>query len=260
MTARTVLITGASGSLGVKLRTGLRKAPSWTVRAVDRSPRGDPDVLAADLESPDPRWLSQLDGVDAVVHLAGASSVAADWDALTGSNVDAVLNLYIAAAARGVTRIVLASSVWAAADRRRDTGAITEGPPAPGGQPYAASKLFAERVALAFHRSHGLSTIILRLGACRPGANPPLPPFDPWEDGIWLSNEDFVHGVLQALETTRTDFGVFHLISQVEHSRWDITAAREMLGYAPTGVWRAASDVTQPMRPWRVLTRSLRGR
>jgi uncharacterized protein (TIGR01777 family) len=72
-TPKTILITGASGLVGQPLCAAL-KASGHSVRTLSRGDRGDHhwDVAAGQL---DPR---ALDGVDAVIHLAG-ESVAQSW-------------------------------------------------------------------------------------------------------------------------------------------------------------------------------------
>ncbi len=48
--AQTVLITGAAGNLGAKLRRHLEGR--YRLRLLDRDPRGDPDIVPADLARP----------------------------------------------------------------------------------------------------------------------------------------------------------------------------------------------------------------
>ena len=64
-----VAITGASGLVGSALCAFLSTGGHRVIRLV-RHPAGDPDERRWDPDRPDPRL---LDGVDAVVHLAGAS-------------------------------------------------------------------------------------------------------------------------------------------------------------------------------------------
>ena len=72
-TPKTILITGASGLVGESLCVTLKKR-GHSVRTLSRSDQGDHqwDVAAGQLDS------RALDGVDAVIHLAG-ESVAQRW-------------------------------------------------------------------------------------------------------------------------------------------------------------------------------------
>src|SRR5262249_50311329 len=78
MTAhRTVLITGAAGNLGGKLRRHLEGR--YALRLLDRDPSGDPDVFAADLSQWDDRWVQHFAGADTVVHLAADPTAHQSW-------------------------------------------------------------------------------------------------------------------------------------------------------------------------------------
>src|SRR5207248_1008326 len=69
---RTVMITGACGNIGRKLRT------AWTdvydlVLIDEVAGEDDPDVIEADLAVLDDDWITHFHGVDTVVHLAANS-------------------------------------------------------------------------------------------------------------------------------------------------------------------------------------------
>src|SRR5262245_1539206 len=104
----TVLITGAAGNLGSKLRRHLEGRHDLRLLALE--PRGDPAILRADLARWEPRWVEQFRGVHAVVHLAADPTAHQTWPNLIGPNVDAVVNVFQAAVQTGVRRIVYASS------------------------------------------------------------------------------------------------------------------------------------------------------
>ncbi len=108
---RSVLITGAAGNIGTKLRsyfTGL----GWTLRLIDTDGLGDPALQVADLAKWDQAWVGQFAGVDAVIHLAGHPSPQASWASVQRLNIDLTANVYEAAAKNGVPRVVFASSNW----------------------------------------------------------------------------------------------------------------------------------------------------
>ena len=65
---KTVLITGAAGNLGDKLRRHLEGRHS--LRLLDIDARGDASILRADLSRWDENWASHFRGADCVVHLA----------------------------------------------------------------------------------------------------------------------------------------------------------------------------------------------
>jgi NAD+ dependent glucose-6-phosphate dehydrogenase len=227
----TVVITGAAGNIGGKLRAHLRARGEYITRLVDVEARGDAEIFGADLANYDERWSAIFAGADAVVHLAANGDPAASWDKLLGPNIDASLNIYLAAARHGVKRVVLASSVWAVASRFDDKEPILAGEPSPGSNPYGATKLFAERIGKTFARVHGISTVALRLGHCRPGANEPGPASSALEDAYWISNGDICNGLECAIRADVRGFSVVNLISANPGSRWSLAEARDLLGY-----------------------------
>src|SRR5438132_105504 len=105
---QTVLITGAAGNLGAKLRRHLEGR--YDLRLVDRDPHGDPAIHLADLSRWDDAWPRLFAGVDTVVHLAADPTAAAAWSDLIAPNVDASIHTYEAAARQRVRRFVYASS------------------------------------------------------------------------------------------------------------------------------------------------------
>jgi nucleoside-diphosphate-sugar epimerase len=257
----SVVITGAGGNVGAKLRAHLVALGGYDLRLLDIDPRGDREILKADLSALDPAWSDRFEGADAVVHLAANGDAAATWDDLIAPNVDAVLNVYLAAARRQVPRVVFASSVWAMAGRPQDGALLTAGDPDPGVNAYGASKLFGERTARAFWRSHGITTVILRLGGCRPGDNPPDFADDPWGEQCWISNRDICRGLELALSAETHGIAVANLTSANSGSRWTLDEARAVLGYEPQDHGPVPSKPTgrQIVRP-RTLSAKLRRR
>src|SRR5262245_62890693 len=108
MDVKTVLITGAAGNLGAKLRRDLEGR--YDLRLLDLDPRGDAGIVRADLSRWESTWVERCRGADAVVHLAADPTAHQTWPKLVGPNVDAVVNVFLAAVQGGVRRVVYASS------------------------------------------------------------------------------------------------------------------------------------------------------
>src|SRR5262244_4020197 len=133
MQAKTVLITGAAGNLGSKLRRHL--GGRFDLRLLDVDPRGDIAIVRADLSQWDAAWVDLFRGVDVVVHLAADATAQQTWPKLIGPNIDAVVNVLEAAAQQGVRRVVYASSNHVMGGYKDDPEApllTTETPPRPG--------------------------------------------------------------------------------------------------------------------------------
>src|SRR5579872_3514989 len=153
---QTVLITGAAGNLGGKLRRHLQGR--YSLRLLDRQPC-DAAIQTADLSRWDWSWVQQFAGVDTVFHFAADPAADVSWANLIGPNLDAMIHVYEAAAQNGVKRFVFASSnhVMGGYKDVPDIAITPELPPLPGthyvsgglrrdSTPYGAGKLFAERL------------------------------------------------------------------------------------------------------------------
>jgi nucleoside-diphosphate-sugar epimerase len=232
----TVLITGACGNLGRKLREAWRGV--YDLIPLDRvADPHDPEVIAADLAVFDPDWVDLFDEADAVVHLAANPSEFATWADLEGPNLDALFHVFQAAALAGVERIVFASSNHAMGDYRFDgsAGPITvDLPPKPDG-PYGGTKLIGERFGLSLSRFFDITCVAVRIGWVQRGENRPDTLPDDWSRSIWLSNADFVRLMTQAVEADLGDrrFLVVNGVSANRGTRWDLSSATQWLGYHP---------------------------
>ena len=232
---RTVLITGASGNIGRKLRAAWEDR--YDLVLVDReAAEDDPDVVVADLSSVDDEWMGLFQGVDTVVHLAGNPSEHATWEELVGPNVDGVANVFQAAALAGVERIVFASSNHAMGGYK-DLGDIpitVALAPRPGNA-YGAAKLMGERLGIALSGVFDLTFVALRIGWVQPGANRPETLPDDWGKGMWLSNADLVRLFDRAVEADLGDRNavVVNGMSKNHGSRWDLADSFDAIGYGP---------------------------
>jgi dihydroflavonol-4-reductase len=166
---KTAFVTGATGFLGVNLAAVLREA-GWRVVAIHR-----PASLLSDLRSlgvelvpgaiDDPASLERgmPEGVDAVFHVAGNTSVWSRNDAVqTRDNVEGTRNVAAAARSRGARLMVHTSSV--VVHGLGDFRATEETPLAEDcWVNYFRTKRLAEREVEAA-AARGLHTVILRPG------------------------------------------------------------------------------------------------
>lgn len=248
-TPQLVLITGATGNLGGKLRPHL--AGRYELRLLDRIARGDGEVIVADLGTWDPAWVKRFQGVDAVVHLAADPVAYRNWPELIAPNLDALANVFLAAAQSGVKRLVYASSnhVMGGYQHQLDAGAITTDlPPRPGTQyfadgqdrdstPYAAMKLCGEQLGKSLANAYGISVIAVRIGWMWKGDNRPLElPAErgEWFRQMWLSNRDFCQLMECCLTASlATRYAVINGMSLNTGMRWSLESARSIVGYEP---------------------------
>ena len=98
------------------------------------------------------------------------------------------------------------------------------------------SKLFCERTGEYFSRYHRLSVICLRIGWTqwthdnRPG---PHMAMGRWGQEMWLSDRDFLNGMVAAISAVDVDFAVLNLMSDNPGMRWDIGETERLIGYVP---------------------------
>ena len=50
---------------------------------------------------------------------------------------------------------------------------------------------------------------------------------------MWLSDRDFLNGMLAAITVEGVDFAVLNLMSDNPGMRWDINETKRVIGYAP---------------------------
>jgi nucleoside-diphosphate-sugar epimerase len=223
-----VLVTGAAGRVAGQLLPALRDRD--VLRLTDRAGEVDPAVGAPLVlgELTDDDLLDELlDGVDAVVHLAGNPDPSSSWSQLREPNVEAFTALLGAAHRRGVRRVVFASSVHAMGvyEGLRQWPIDPAWPPAPCCA-YGATKAFDEALARAYSYRSTMSLIGLRLGLCVPG------PTAAEAAAGWTGPADLQQLVIRALET-EAPFGVYHAMSWPSRRRWNLDATVRELGYEP---------------------------
>lgn len=246
----TILITGAEGNLGAKVRQALEGR--FELRLIDRSPGADPGVYHADLSRWDGgNWRALFSGVDAVIHLAANPDPLATWESVTDSNIDATANVLLACAQTRVPRFVFASSshvLGGYKDSPMPTRLDTDLPPRPGTRyvadgrvvdstAYGYSKLIGEHLGRSFADATGLSVIVVRIGWVLTGDNHPasIPETcDPWFRLMWLSNRDLCQMMEKAvLADLSLRFAIVNAMSDNPGMRWDIEHTRTLLGYQP---------------------------
>ena len=158
-----ILVTGATGFIGSALVESLRRR-DLGVRALARGDGEDAPgvrrVIVPDLAS-HADWRPVVEGVSAVVHLAGIAHRRAATTAYETGNVLATERLAAAAARAGVRRFVFVSSAKASGERSSGRP-LTEDDPADPRDEYGRSKLEAERRLLAIAAKSRLEPVILR--------------------------------------------------------------------------------------------------
>jgi len=241
-----VLLTGAGGRVGQAILRGIGDDYEW--RLLDREPLPaakvpnrvtDADRYVADITDPN-AVREAMDGVGAVIHLAGDPRKTAPWDSVLRNNIDGTQVVMRAAVDAGVEKFAFASSNHAVGgyeteDRtpdlyRPDDGYRLDGTELPRpGNLYGVSKAAGESLGRFYHDEHGMSVVCVRIG----NLTKDHPPRE-YERGqaMWLSHRDCAHLFDRCLQA---DYGyeVVYGISNNDRRYYSIERAREALGYDP---------------------------
>lgn len=224
---RTVLLTGAAGGLGTLMRE-LLPAYGYELRLLDVRPvEGEPDAIAADLADKE-ALREAVRGVDAIIHLAGIS-LEASFEKILRANIEGTYNLYEAARAEGVPRVVFASSNHAVGFTPRPGDGDPLIPVDTPHRPdtfYGLSKSFGEDLAQLYWDKHGLETVSVRIGSCFPE------PTSVRMLSLWMSPADGARLFHAALTAEHVGHTVVYGSSANTRLWWDLSSARA-LGYDP---------------------------
>ncbi|STD04534.1 Uncharacterized epimerase/dehydratase SAV0553 [Dermatophilus congolensis] len=242
-TPRHLLITGATGGIGLLLTQRLRT--DYKITQHGRTPKNDEQqhtLAKADLTDYN-QTLNLMTGIDTVIHLAGASSPESTWDEVLNANIIGTRNILEAARNSAVRRIVYASSNHALGMYDR----YSQWPTGPHTLPradslYGVSKIFGETLGRFYHDEYGLDFIALRIGWSVPD---PTTTDEDLLHAMWLSPDDTEQIFRCAIETTTT-FGLYYAISNNNNRRWDITNTLLDLGYRPKDSWEDHDPHPQP--------------
>ncbi len=195
----TVLITGAAGTVGTFLHQGL-PALGHRLRLLDRVPvEGCPSVVG---DINDPAVLkAAMDGVTAVIHLAGAAAPSASFGETLTANIEGTYRVLEAARLAGVERFIFSSSNHAVGFSRRQEQPLAPDLPARPDSLYGVSKVYGEALGRYYADRYGMRVAMLRIGSCVSS------PRTPRMLSTWLSPGDMVrlaHACLTAPDFSHT--------------------------------------------------------
>jgi len=240
MAAMRVLITGINGNIGTTLHEALKN--SYDVYGLDQEGEFSERVAQVDISNyPELAGVIQkFSPLDAIIHLAGNPRVNATWEEVLQVNIVGTRNIFEAAREFEVQRVVFASSnhVTGAYEgfgedmhlhKQHEPLKISPSMPIRPDSDYGVSKACGEAIARYYCARFGVEAICLRIGVV-------LPDDDPTKSmhnrKTWLSHRDLIQLVEKSL-TSNVVFGIYYGVSRNKGAFWDITNARDELGYEP---------------------------
>jgi uronate dehydrogenase len=229
---KRILITGAAGGLGGLLARSWSK--HYPLTLLDCKPIPYPTSFPFyQVDLADRRGLQKyLSGIDLIIHLAGLPTSDFGWESLFRANVQATVNLILAARASGCRTVVLASSVQVMDGYPWGT-VITPTMPVRPANLYANSKAFMETAAARLSRRGGTRVLCLRFGWVLSRWDSQITPGSPFLDRI-LAEEDFVRAMEAAVQyEPASSFEIHHILSNNRIRRLNIDSARAQMGYQP---------------------------
>jgi len=243
-----VLITGASGLVGRLTRGQL--GDKYDFSALNRRPIDGIPSLQADIADLDAIYPA-FSGIETVLHLSAFTEDVQDWDGTMRVTVQGTLNVFRAAQAAGVRKVIFMSSGSTMCAYEWDEGSpygmmargeyesvpddwpmIDQTWPARPDSPYAVGKLFGESCGRYFSDRFGMSVLVIRLGAVLDTDRPKLRRHYPG----YLSQHDAIDLIDRCLSAPLSHrYEVFDAISD-NRWRWrDTSHAKSIFGWQPTG-------------------------
>lgn len=244
-----VVVTGAGGNLGRVVIPALADA-GHAVRAVDLRPlETEHEFLQADVRSAE-EAKEAIDGADAVVHGAALHGVHLErWSPhdFWSTNVTGTFNVYEAARAAGVRRVVLSSTMSVYGESQRAAApawtVVTEESPALPADVYGLSKWLCEEIARYHARRSAIVTVALRLGMFVPES------FERYGFRLLfggVDDRDVAHAVLLALaHEPAGGFDFFDVMAETPFGEEDARQLAEDPGAVLERYWPGCTELAR---------------
>ncbi len=234
---KKLFITGAGGTIGTTIRERLRDRYDFKLLFHSRIPEDvhkDDQVILSNVANFE-AMVEAAAGVDVIVHLAirrWAGMTRADVAQATMEvDIPGVHNIYEAARLNKVPTVIFASTNHVTGLYEEEGLVSTpEGPVRPDGI-YGAGKVFGEALGRYYSDRHGIRVICLRIANYK-NEEEPARYYEPGYSR-WQSPRDLAQMIWRSIEAEDVKFGIFYGVSGGSEKKWDLTNARDLLGYEP---------------------------
>jgi NAD+ dependent glucose-6-phosphate dehydrogenase len=224
-----ILITGPGGRVGPHIIPLLRE--HFALRLFDArklSAAWDDEVVQGDIREFD-ALRRACEGVRTMIHLAAVSDEDDFVTRLLPMNVLGLYNAFEAARQTGVRKVIFASTGQTVLNHGPEAWITPEMPVRPWTL-YACTKVFGEAAARYYSDTFGMSMICIRLGWFQ--SNPDFFREERERAGHWCSPRDLAQLLVKAIRAD-LPFGIFFGVSNNSDRHWDLSNAKELLGYDP---------------------------
>lgn len=237
----TVLLTGPGGRIGPHILPTFHE--QFELKILDKNPiPSEPETIVADLSSIE-TLTAAMQGCDTVVHLAATSDEAPFVEELVPNNVIGLFNVFEAARAASVKRVVFASTVQAVSYYPGDYSVQNTDLPRSVSL-YGVTKAMGETMGRYYHDKHGLEFIAVRIGWFLDYDNEWLKKGN--ASAVWLSPRDAASLLARCVTAENIGYAIVHATSKTSFERLSLAPAREILGWEPSD---DVSTVVQPPTP-----------
>ena len=199
-----ILLTGASGQLGTRLRQWFTARGRSFLATDIVAPADGAAVELVDLANGAEVDRLMIQDISAVVHFGGMASEAG-WQTLLEANIMGTYNIFEAARKAGVTRIIFASSYHVQGMYPTGGEPVAPEDPYRPDSLYGVSKAFGETLSRLYFDKFGIECLAIRI--CAASA-----PSSPRDARLWFSQDDMSSLVDHALDVPvlghRTMFGI----------------------------------------------------
>jgi len=246
---RKLLITGGSGLIGTILTNALNEKYEITILDL-KAPQNSENIkfVVGDITKLD-RIEKVFSNIDVVIHLGADVSMQADWSSVYSKNILGTYNVFEASRRADVRKIVFASSNHVTGLYEKDwpISSIVKGDyagldrstipkisnlsPQRADSFYGTSKLFGEGLGQYYSSEFGISIICLRIGTVQPHEWPMAS--EKRYFATWLSHCDLIQLIEKSIEAQEVKFDVFYGVSNNTWRFWDISHAKDVIGYDP---------------------------
>ncbi|MEE2658088.1 MAG: NAD(P)-dependent oxidoreductase [Candidatus Latescibacterota bacterium] len=234
---KKLFITGAAGNVGSGLRRYLRGRYAMRLLFHRNIPEveAEDEVIVADLGNFE-CMVEAGEGVFAIVHLGIATTSRGAPRSrynqmILETNILGTYNVYESARINGVSKVIFASTNHVTGVYEKEGIFTTPEMSIRPDSMYGVSKAYGEALARFYYDEHGISSYCVRI-ANFPNTDEVNREYAPGENR-WLSSRDMADLTACCLEAPDPQFGIFYGVSLGADNKWDLTNAKELVGWEP---------------------------